>query len=117
MRMLILAATTIVAGGMGLAAGTTPAVAQYDPMQGYPTQHDSTHAYPICMHWKYDSVLCHFNSLAECMATASGIGGDCIQNPGYAGYDEPPPRPIVRRYRHHRYHHDRYSHHRYHHGY
>jgi hypothetical protein len=28
---------------------------------------------------------CYFTSHAQCMASISGIGGTCIQNPGYRG--------------------------------
>ena len=94
MRMSVLAVAAIAAGGMGFATATTSAVAQN---------------YPICMHWKYDSVLCHYESMAQCMASASGIGGDCIQNPAYAGYYQPaPPDRIVQRPYHHRYRHHTY---------
>jgi len=50
--------------------------------------------YPICLHWRATAPDCRFASMAQCMASASGIGADCLYNPAYAfargpGYDEP----------------------------
>jgi hypothetical protein len=52
--------------------------------------------YPVCMQ-AYSPFMyydCHFFSIPECKASASGRGAQCVVNPYYAG---PPP---VRRRRH-----------------
>lgn len=64
--------------------------------------------YPICMRTRFDQDDCRFVTFEQCMASASGLGQSCFQNPA-AAYneeryiDEPAPR---RRPRHIR---DRYA--------
>jgi hypothetical protein len=49
-------------------------------------------AYPVCIQI-YDSdggrILCGFNSLAQCAASASGQSAQCITNPYFAGARAP----------------------------
>ncbi|WP_315832997.1 DUF3551 domain-containing protein [Bradyrhizobium prioriisuperbiae] len=91
MRRILLAGVAVVGFGMGLATSVTPAQAQTGP---------------ICMIWR-EITDCRYFSMAQCNASASGIGADCLYNPGYAGRvesaydDEPAPRQRPRR-RHHR---------------
>jgi hypothetical protein len=56
-----------------LALTASPAAAQYAPWCFYESGRNSSGA-----------VTCTFYSYAQCMATASGIGGSCSPNP-YAG--------------------------------
>ena len=67
-----------------LAIGTvsiaSPARAQtYDP------------DYPVCMHVYGDPTYyeCHFTSLPQCAATASGRAAQCVINPYFANAEEP----------------------------
>ena len=67
--------------GVAAVLTTAPARAQtYDP------------AYPVCIQ-VYDSdggrILCGFNSLAQCAASASGQSAQCITNPYYGGAGAP----------------------------
>jgi hypothetical protein len=55
---------------MALAITASPAVAQYAPWCFYESGRNSSGA-----------VTCTFYSFAQCMATASGIGGSCGPNP------------------------------------
>jgi hypothetical protein len=50
--------------------------------------------YPWCAHYRspLDAVNCGFVNYPQCMATISGIGGECYENPAY-----PPPRERRRR--------------------
>jgi hypothetical protein len=45
--------------------------------------------YPVCRNFGGEgggySRRCDFTTLAQCQATASGIGGTCTMNPYYAG--------------------------------
>jgi hypothetical protein len=45
----------------------------------------SAETYPVCMAGGFDSraLHCDFSDFDQCRATASGIGGSCIQNPDY----------------------------------
>ena len=60
--------------------------------------------YPVCMRayvpFTYND--CSFTSLPQCQASASGRAAQCIVNPYFNGYREPPPR-------HYRRHHQRYA--------
>ncbi|MDB5653528.1 MAG: hypothetical protein JWQ94_1141 [Tardiphaga sp.] len=50
--------------------------------------------YPVCSR-AADSDFnpsCSFDTMRQCMATVSGIGGDCIRNPGFAYGQAPQPR-------------------------
>jgi Protein of unknown function (DUF3551) len=47
---------------------------------------------PFCLYDR-DYTNCGFPSFAACLATASGAGGYCAQNPRFAGERAPPPRP------------------------
>lgn len=86
MRILVLATLAI-----GTVAWTVPARAQtYDP------------DYPVCLHvygpLNYNE--CHFTSLPQCAASASGRSAQCIVNPFFTSeYEEPVGRPH-RRHRH-----------------
>jgi hypothetical protein len=85
MRRILLAALAVIGGGMAA---------------NQPTPVEARTVYPICMHWRATAPDCRYNSMAQCMASASGIGADCLYNPAYAmapapGYiveDAPPPR-------------------------
>ncbi|MEW6639868.1 MAG: DUF3551 domain-containing protein [Pseudomonadota bacterium] len=68
MRMTVRAA--LAAATLGIAFIGTPALAQ-------------SRVYPICLHWRDDLVSCRFVSLAQCNASASGIGATCLYNPAY----------------------------------
>ena len=91
MRKMLLAGVAVASFGMGLAAAMTPAQAEA----------------PICLYWRGDYKDCRYFSMAQCNASASGLGASCNYNPAYAarveGYydDEPAPRQRPRR-RHHR---------------
>jgi hypothetical protein len=62
--------------GTGLACCTTPAMAQtYDPN------------YPVCIQTYSIGggyIDCSFTSMPQCKATASGRGGQCLDNPYFA---------------------------------
>ena len=47
----------------------------------------SAYDYPWCAQYtdKVGGQACYYATLAQCMATMSGIGGNCVQNPGYRG--------------------------------
>lgn len=62
--------TAVAAATLGLAFVATPASAQ-------------SRVYPICLHWRDDLVSCRFVSMAQCNASASGIGATCLYNPAY----------------------------------
>ncbi|MBC7582282.1 DUF3551 domain-containing protein [Tardiphaga sp. vice352] len=54
-------------------------------------------SYPICMRTRYDQDDCRFVTFEQCMASASGLGQSCFQNPALAYsqeryIDEPAPR-------------------------
>lgn len=80
MRILTL---TILA--FGAISAAQPAKAQtYDPN------------YPVCLHayrWGGDNFECRYTSLAQCNATASGTGAQCVTNPYFANAYEAPPGP------------------------
>jgi hypothetical protein len=40
--------------------------------------------YPVCLQGT-DSTRCEFDTYAQCRASASGVGGSCIDNPLYRG--------------------------------
>jgi len=42
-------------------------------------------SYPWCARYATSGGECSFNTFEECMATLSGIGGSCVDNPGYQG--------------------------------
>jgi hypothetical protein len=42
------------------------------------------------------STQCFYSTQAQCMATISGIGGNCVQNPDYIG-NAPRPRRALQR--------------------
>ena len=54
--------------------------------------------YPVCMRTPTTGFnpSCSFNTFQQCMATVSGIGGDCIQNPAFAYGQAPQPQPRLR---------------------
>ena len=47
--------------------------------------------YPVCMHVYGDPTYyeCHFTSLPQCAATASGRAAQCVINPYFANAEEP----------------------------
>ena len=49
--------------------------------------------YPVCMqvYSPFQYFDCHFFSIPECKASASGRGAQCVVNPYFAG-EPPPPR-------------------------
>ena len=49
--------------------------------------------YPVCMqvYSPFQYYDCHFFSIGECKASASGRGAQCIVNPYFVG-EPPPPR-------------------------
>jgi uncharacterized protein DUF3551 len=71
MRAIILAGLT----GLSVMALACPSVAQ------------SAYDYPWCAlrAGRSGGQSCYFTSYHQCMETLSGIGGVCIQNPGYRG--------------------------------
>jgi hypothetical protein len=62
----------------------------------------SPYDYPWCAVFTRTSgaTSCYYTSFQQCRETLSGIGGDCIQNPGYRGpalaRPYPPYRPSGR---------------------
>ncbi|MDB5620055.1 DUF3551 domain-containing protein [Tardiphaga sp.] len=50
--------------------------------------------YPVCARLVTNDFnpSCSFDTMRQCMATVSGIGGDCIQNPAFAYNQMPRPR-------------------------
>jgi hypothetical protein len=65
MRNSLLALAALVAAG-----SATPAAAA---------------TYPWCARYSTSGGECSFNTFEQCMATLSGIGGSCVDNPGYSG--------------------------------
>ena len=58
--------------------------------------------YPVCLQhyrWGGSDIECAYTSLAQCVATASGLGAQCLPNPYFANAQM--PREPSRR-RHHR---------------
>jgi hypothetical protein len=51
--------------------------------------------YPWCAWYDWTTSNCGFTTLQQCLATVSGIGGECRPNPRYR-----PPREDRRRDRH-----------------
>ncbi len=76
-----------------LALAPRPSAAAYD--------------YPWCAKYYDRSGIfsCAFATYGQCMATISGVGGLCMQNPSYT----PPPPPYVE-YRHPKRHHHAANH-------
>ena len=70
MRTSLLALAALVAAG-----SATPAAAA---------------SYPWCARYSTSGGECSFNTLEQCMATLSGIGGYCYENPAYRGPDATP---------------------------
>ena len=70
---------SLMLAGVALLAGLPAAYAQ------------SAYDYQWCAHYpdKVGGQACYYATYAQCMATMSGIGGTCLQNPAYRG---PPPR-------------------------
>ena len=66
MRTSLLALAALVAAG-----SATPAAAAI--------------SYPWCARYATSGGECSFNTYEQCMATLSGIGGSCTDNPGYSG--------------------------------
>ena len=61
----------------------------------------SPYSYPICakLYTRGTPTSCYYASREQCMATVSGVGGYCYQNPAYRGGS-----PVVpRHYRYRRY--------------
>jgi hypothetical protein len=50
---------------------------------------------PFCLYDR-DYTNCGFPSFAACLATASGAGGYCAQNPRFVGERAPPRQPTGR---------------------
>ena len=67
-RMIVLAVSALTAG---FALSSAPASA--------------APAYPWCTRVSTSGGECAFNTFEQCMATLSGIGGACVENPGYSG--------------------------------
>ncbi|UTD28944.1 DUF3551 domain-containing protein [Bradyrhizobium sp. WD16] len=91
MRRMLLAAVAATGFGWALAS-PAPAAAET--------------IFPICLHWKGDLTDCRYTSMAQCNASASGLGADCLYNPAYAAvvretYDEAAPPPRRKRIRRH----------------
>lgn len=42
-------------------------------------------SYPWCARYSTSGGECSFDTYDQCMATLSGIGGSCVDNPGYTG--------------------------------
>ena len=64
----------VIVAALSLAAHATPAQAR---------------EYPWCARYDWTTSNCGFVSFQQCLATISGIGGRCEQNPRYVA---PPPR-------------------------
>jgi hypothetical protein len=60
--------------------------------------------FPVCLHVYGPTAYyeCNYTTLAQCGATASGRGAQCVMNPYFARADMGPPPRYHRRYRHHR---------------
>ena len=76
MRHLILG---VVVAATALAAATSTSPAQY---------------YPWCLviSDKLGSSTCYFTTRDQCMMSAGGNVGHCVQNPAYREPSQPPPR-------------------------
>ncbi len=50
--------------------------------------------YPVCARLATNDFnpSCTFDNMRQCMATVSGIGGDCFENPAFAFGQAPQPR-------------------------
>jgi hypothetical protein len=61
----------------------------------------SPYSYPICakLYTRGTPTSCYYASREQCMATVSGVGGYCYQNPAYRGGGPVAPR----HYRYRRY--------------
>jgi hypothetical protein len=68
MRKLLFTLAVIVPG---LGASAMPAAA--------------AQSYPWCARYSTTGGECSFNTFEQCMETLSGIGGSCVDNPGYTG--------------------------------
>ena len=80
MRRIFVLAATIVATTLGMLAAALPVRAQtYNPH------------YPVCLQAYAPFVYydCHFFSIPECKASASGRGAQCVVNPYFV--EERPP--------------------------
>ena len=64
MRRIILAVSAV---GAISAAGSSPASAAYE--------------YPYCMQSRTMGTQCYYTSYNQCMASANGLGAECIVNP------------------------------------
>ena len=55
----------------------------------------SAYSYPICAVYPggWRTLSCYYSNYAQCMATMSGIGGNCVASPYYRG---PDPGAVVR---------------------
>ena len=73
---------------IGAVSAAAPAAAQtYDP------------AYPVCLHVYTRGANyyeCRYTSLAQCAASASGRGAQCLVNPYFANAHQEPPGPRQR---------------------
>ena len=55
--------------------------------------------YPYCLQSHREGKICEYSSYQQCMATAWGIGAECIVNP-YVAFAQPAPQyPHARRAR------------------
>ncbi len=57
---------------------------------------------PVCKHnyrWGGEDIDCGYTSLAQCRATAFGLGAMCVNNPYYARASADRPRESARRNR------------------
>jgi hypothetical protein len=68
MRLIPLAAAAVLAG---VAASVTPAAA--------------APSYPWCSRNATTGSDCSFNTFQQCLDYLSGVGGSCVDNPGYPG--------------------------------
>jgi hypothetical protein len=85
MRRIILAVSAV---GAISAAGSSPASAAYE--------------YPYCMQSRTMGTECYYTSYNQCMASANGLGAECIVNPIVAfaqQYQQPQPQPQPRQRR------------------
>ncbi len=57
-----------------------------------PSSAQSAYSYPWCaLHYdRSGAQSCYFSTYEQCMATISGIGGNCIHSPYYRGPDRAP---------------------------
>lgn len=67
-----------------------------------PAEAQEHRVYRFC-HVIYESVAryshqrCHYTSHAQCMATASGVGGQCSENPEWVMLNRQSPRAVKKR--------------------